>query len=125
MNTLQNEQIIFIICFFLMFMAANNTEIIKKHKQHSYYCQQGVSNIPDPTIHQYDIIIIRGGLTGLGTAIEALRSRFNTAVISKLHPLRLHSVAAQGSTPGRRITIQADTSARKGSHPTSPSARHG
>ncbi|TFH38352.1 MAG: hypothetical protein E4G94_12435 [ANME-2 cluster archaeon] len=125
MNTLQDEKIIFIICFFLMFMAANNAEIIKKHKQHSYYCQQGVSNIPDPAIHQYDIIIIRKSLTGFRTAIEALRSVFNTAVISEVHPLRLHSVAALGSTPGKRITIQADTSARKVSHPTSPSSRHG
>ena len=42
------------------------------------------------------IVIIGGGLTGLRAAIEAARSGKNTAVISKVHPLRSPSVAAQG-----------------------------
>ena len=63
--------------------------------QHSYN-YKGVNTIPDQQIHQYDIIIIGGGLTGLRAAIEASESGINTAVISKVHPLRSHSVAAQG-----------------------------
>ena len=43
----------------------------------------------------HQIIVVGGGLAGLRAAIEA--SRFcDVAVLSKVHPLRSHSVAAQG-----------------------------
>ena len=45
---------------------------------------------------RHDILVIGGGLTGLRAAVEALRNGKDVAVLSKVHPLRSHSVAAQG-----------------------------
>ncbi len=50
----------------------------------------------DNSIHSYDVVIIGGGLSGLRAAVESVKSGCNVAVISKVHPLRSHSVAAQG-----------------------------
>jgi succinate dehydrogenase / fumarate reductase flavoprotein subunit len=47
-------------------------------------------------IREHEIIIIGGGLSGLRAAYEASLSCDDVAVISKVHPLRSHSVAAQG-----------------------------
>ena len=47
-------------------------------------------------IYKHDLIIIGGGLAGLRAAYEAVSAGINVAVISKVHPLRSHSVAAQG-----------------------------
>ena len=44
----------------------------------------------------HDIIIIGGGLAGLRAALEAHNRGADVAVISKVHPIRSHSVAAQG-----------------------------
>jgi succinate dehydrogenase / fumarate reductase flavoprotein subunit len=49
----------------------------------------------------YDILIVGGGLAGLRAAVEVINSgpvgrKIDLAVISKVHPLRSHSVAAQG-----------------------------
>ncbi len=44
----------------------------------------------------HDILVIGGGLAGLRAAIEAKRSGRDVAILSKVHPLRSHSVAAQG-----------------------------
>ena len=44
----------------------------------------------------HDIIIIGGGLAGLRAALEARNRGTDVAVISKVHPIRSHSVAAQG-----------------------------
>jgi len=44
----------------------------------------------------HDILVIGGGLTGLRAAIEAKRAGRDVAVLSKVHPVRSHSVAAQG-----------------------------
>ncbi|MBM3284973.1 MAG: FAD-binding protein, partial [Candidatus Aminicenantes bacterium] len=43
----------------------------------------------------HDILVVGGGLAGLSAALAA-DPRFSTAVISRVHPLRSHSVAAQG-----------------------------
>lgn len=45
---------------------------------------------------QHDIIIIGAGLAGLRAAVEATRLGLDVAVISKVHPVRSHSNAAQG-----------------------------
>ena len=50
----------------------------------------------DYQIHSHDVVIIGGGLSGLRAAVECLKSDCDVAVISKVHPLRSHSVAAQG-----------------------------
>jgi len=44
----------------------------------------------------HEILIIGGGLTGLRAAIEAKKAGRDVAILSKVHPLRSHSVAAQG-----------------------------
>ncbi len=44
----------------------------------------------------HDIIVVGGGLTGLRAALEAKKAGRDVAVLSKVHPLRSHSVAAQG-----------------------------
>jgi len=42
------------------------------------------------------VIIIGGGLTGLRAALESVRNGVTAVIFSKVHPLRSHSVAAQG-----------------------------
>jgi len=44
----------------------------------------------------HDILVIGGGLAGLRAALEAKKAGMDVAVLSKVHPLRSHSVAAQG-----------------------------
>jgi succinate dehydrogenase / fumarate reductase flavoprotein subunit len=50
----------------------------------------------DYPVHSHDLVIIGGGLSGLRAAIESSKTGFDVAVVSKVHPLRSHSVAAQG-----------------------------
>ncbi len=47
---------------------------------------------------EHDVIIIGGGLAGCRAAVEIARtnSSLNVAVVAKTHPIRSHSVAAQG-----------------------------
>ncbi len=47
-------------------------------------------------ILSHHILIIGAGLAGLRAAIEAKKSGRDVAILSKVHPLRSHSVAAQG-----------------------------
>ncbi len=49
-----------------------------------------------PSLHHVDVIIIGGGLTGLRAALQLSRAGRSCALLSKVHPLRSHSVAAQG-----------------------------
>jgi succinate dehydrogenase / fumarate reductase flavoprotein subunit len=44
---------------------------------------------------RHDVIVVGGGLAGLRAAV-GLSSRYDVAVVSKVHPVRSHSVAAQG-----------------------------
>ncbi len=46
-------------------------------------------------IIQHDVIVVGGGLAGLRAAV-GLADRCNVAVVSRVHPVRSHSVAAQG-----------------------------
>jgi succinate dehydrogenase / fumarate reductase flavoprotein subunit len=50
----------------------------------------------EKNLHVHDVLIIGGGLAGLRAAIETVRAGLDVAVISKVYPLRSHSVAAQG-----------------------------
>ena len=44
---------------------------------------------------KHDVIVVGGGLAGLRAAV-GLSSRYDVAVVSKVHPVRSHSGAAQG-----------------------------
>jgi succinate dehydrogenase / fumarate reductase flavoprotein subunit len=46
-------------------------------------------------MRKHDVVIVGGGLAGLRAAIETSRE-VDTAIISKIHPLRSHTGAAQG-----------------------------
>ncbi len=50
----------------------------------------------DVKIFEYDVVIVGAGLAGLAAARETTVAGKKTAVITKLHPLRSHSGAAQG-----------------------------
>ena len=45
---------------------------------------------------QHDVLVIGAGLAGMRAALEAHRQGITVAVISKVHPVRSHSNAAQG-----------------------------
>ena len=45
---------------------------------------------------QHDVLVIGAGLAGMRAAIAAQANGANTAIISKVHPVRSHSNAAQG-----------------------------
>lgn len=47
-------------------------------------------------IHQYDAVIVGAGLAGLAAARELKKEGKKVVVLTKLHPLRSHSGAAQG-----------------------------
>jgi succinate dehydrogenase / fumarate reductase flavoprotein subunit len=44
---------------------------------------------------EYDVLVIGAGLAGLRAAV-GIPPHYNTAVLSKVHPVRSHSIAAQG-----------------------------
>jgi succinate dehydrogenase / fumarate reductase flavoprotein subunit len=47
-------------------------------------------------MRRHDVVIVGAGLAGLRAAFEGITAGLDTAVISKVHPLRSHSCAAQG-----------------------------
>lgn len=47
-------------------------------------------------MYQHDILIIGAGLAGLRAAVEATSRGLDVAIVSKVHPVRSHSNAAQG-----------------------------
>jgi len=47
-------------------------------------------------MYEHDVLIVGGGLAGLRAAIEVTTRGADVAVISKVHPVRSHSNAAQG-----------------------------
>ena len=47
-------------------------------------------------VHKFDAIIVGAGGAGLRCALELSQHNFNVAVLSKLHPVRSHTGAAQG-----------------------------
>jgi succinate dehydrogenase / fumarate reductase flavoprotein subunit len=48
------------------------------------------------SIHKYDVVIVGAGLAGCAAAREAAHAGLSVCVLTKLHPLRSHSGAAQG-----------------------------
>ena len=52
--------------------------------------------LDDVKIYEYDAVVVGAGLAGLAAAKELKEAGKRVAVITKLHPLRSHSGAAQG-----------------------------
>ena len=52
--------------------------------------------LEDVKIYEYDAVVVGAGLAGLAAAKELKEAGKKVAVITKLHPLRSHSGAAQG-----------------------------
>jgi succinate dehydrogenase/fumarate reductase flavoprotein subunit len=46
--------------------------------------------------HSHDVLVVGAGLAGQRAALEALKVGADVGVMSKLHPMRSHSVSAQG-----------------------------
>jgi succinate dehydrogenase / fumarate reductase flavoprotein subunit len=44
----------------------------------------------------HDLVIVGGGLAGMAAAVEAKKAGVDVALVSKVHPMRSHSGAAQG-----------------------------
>ena len=45
---------------------------------------------------KHDVVVIGGGLAGMRAAVEAAEGGADVAIVSKMHPVRSHSGAAQG-----------------------------
>lgn len=58
----------------------------------------------------HDVIIVGGGLAGSRAAVEIARTdpRLNVAVVAKTHPIRSHSVAAQGGIAASLKNVDAE-----------------
>lgn len=51
-------------------------------------------------VYEHDILVIGGGLAGMRAAIQAQQMGADVAMVSKVHPVRSHSNAAQGGING-------------------------
>ncbi len=51
-------------------------------------------------VYEHDVLVIGGGLAGMRAAIAAQKMGADVAMISKVHPVRSHSNAAQGGING-------------------------
>jgi succinate dehydrogenase / fumarate reductase flavoprotein subunit len=58
-------------------------------------------------VHEYDAVVVGAGGAGLYAALEASES-VKTAVISKLHPMRSHTGAAQGGIGAALGNVEED-----------------
>ncbi len=61
-------------------------------------------------MYEFDAIIIGGGLAGLRAAYELASNKMKTAVISKVYPIRSHSIAAQGGINAPLNNIEREVS---------------
>ncbi len=57
---------------------------------------------------EHDVLVVGGGLAGLRAALEAQNEGANVAIITKVHPVRSHSNAAQGGI-NAALTDRGDT----------------
>ncbi|MEO5377293.1 MAG: FAD-binding protein [Magnetococcus sp. DMHC-6] len=60
----------------------------------------------------HDLIIVGAGLAGMRAALEGVKAGIDVAIVSKIHPLRSHSCAAQGGINAAidpRDTVESHT----------------
>lgn len=60
-----------------------------------------------PVHHQYDVVIVGAGCAGLRAALES-SARARTAVLSKVHPLRSHTVVARDGIAAALGSVEND-----------------
>ncbi|HZZ64338.1 MAG TPA: FAD-dependent oxidoreductase [Candidatus Baltobacteraceae bacterium] len=58
---------------------------------------------------KHDVVVIGGGLAGMRAAVEAAERGADVAIVSKLHPVRSHSGAAQGGINAALGNREEDT----------------
>ena len=61
---------------------------------------------------KHDIVVVGGGLAGMRAAVEAAEGGADVAVVSKMHPVRSHSGAAQGGINAALGNREEDTTER-------------
>ncbi len=63
-------------------------------------------------MREHDVIIVGGGLAGCRAAVEIARidPSLNVAIVAKTHPIRSHSVAAQGGIAATLNNVDSDDS---------------
>ncbi|MFQ5892653.1 MAG: FAD-binding protein, partial [Candidatus Methanofastidiosia archaeon] len=59
-------------------------------------------------MYKHDVVIVGGGLAGLRAAVE-ISKEVDTAILSKIHPLRSHSGAAQGGIAASLGNVTEDS----------------
>jgi succinate dehydrogenase / fumarate reductase flavoprotein subunit len=61
-------------------------------------------------MQEHDVIIVGGGLAGCRAALEIKRTdpKLNVALVAKTHPIRSHSVAAQGGMAATLKNVDAE-----------------
>ncbi|MFQ6087809.1 MAG: succinate dehydrogenase flavoprotein subunit [Candidatus Methanofastidiosia archaeon] len=59
-------------------------------------------------MYKHDVVIVGGGLAGLRAAVE-ISKKVDTAILSKIHPLRSHSGAAQGGIAASLGNVTEDS----------------
>lgn len=69
----------------------------------------------DSNMRHYDVIIVGGGLAGLMASL-GLVGRYKIALFSKVHPLRSHSLAAQGGLNAALGNVPGSTDDNWGKH---------
>ncbi len=60
---------------------------------------------------KHDVVVIGGGLAGMRAAVEAAERGADVAIVSKMHPVRSHSGAAQGGINAALGNTAEDTPA--------------
>jgi succinate dehydrogenase / fumarate reductase flavoprotein subunit len=58
---------------------------------------------------KHDVVVIGGGLAGMRAAVEAAEAGADVAIVSKMHPVRSHSGAAQGGINAALGNREEDT----------------
>jgi len=60
------------------------------------------------SLKKHDVVIIGGGLAGMRAAVEAAEAGADVAIVSKMHPVRSHSGAAQGGINAALGNVKED-----------------